>query len=143
VPREILLHGAVGGYYFITCVALVAELQDVLLQKFGVSPTVVAPFRSELESSATIVQPAQRPGVLDDPAPTFTALWSPVTGLVGAMERRVGPPALVVPGGATMGSAWLSQGNACRGGAAPAMLLRRQGTRSPLCDVGLALANQK
>lgn len=68
MPREILLHGAVGGYYFITGVALVAELQDVLLQKFGVSPTVVAPFRSELEFSATIVQPAQRPGVLDDPA---------------------------------------------------------------------------
>ncbi|MBA3630869.1 MAG: hypothetical protein H0W55_14580 [Actinobacteria bacterium] len=67
MPREILLHGAVGGYYFIAGVALVAELQDVLLQKFGVPPTVVAAFRSELESSATIVQPAQRPGVLEDP----------------------------------------------------------------------------
>ncbi len=58
---------AVGGYELITSVALVAELQDVLLQKFGVPPTVVAAFRSELESSATIVQPAKRPELLDDP----------------------------------------------------------------------------
>ncbi|MBA2273467.1 MAG: putative toxin-antitoxin system toxin component, PIN family [Actinobacteria bacterium] len=67
VPREILLPVAVGGYELITSVALVAELQDVLLQKFGVPPTVVAAFRSELESSATIVQPAKRPELLDDP----------------------------------------------------------------------------
>ncbi len=66
VPREILLQANEGGYELITSVALVTELQDVLLTKFGVPPTFVTAFRSELESSATIVQPTERPRVLDD-----------------------------------------------------------------------------
>ncbi|MBA3431819.1 MAG: PIN domain-containing protein [Actinobacteria bacterium] len=67
VPREILLPASEGGYELITSVPLVTELQDVLLEKFGVPPTLVTAFRSELESSATIVQPTERPEVLDDP----------------------------------------------------------------------------
>jgi putative PIN family toxin of toxin-antitoxin system len=68
LPQEILLLAGTGGYELVSSFDLIAELEGVLLEKLQVPPNRVAAFRTEFVASATLVQPYEKPGILDDPA---------------------------------------------------------------------------
>jgi putative PIN family toxin of toxin-antitoxin system len=66
LPREVLLLTRTQ-HELVTTAAIVTEFERVLLDKFDFPPTLVVALRTEIESSATMVEAPQRPGVLQDP----------------------------------------------------------------------------
>src|SRR5712691_5019776 len=67
LPRE-LLHGALRGRFeVVTSVRLMAEFEEVLVERFGLAPEIGRAARSEYELLAVLVRPRRVPRIARAP----------------------------------------------------------------------------
>lgn len=67
VPRTLLERAIRGEFDLVTSAALLDELEDVLVRSFELPPALARAVRTELETLAEVVAPAEVPAVSRDP----------------------------------------------------------------------------
>jgi len=67
LPRELLQRALRGDLEVVTSVRLMAEFQEVLVERFGLAPEIAQAARSEYEQLAVLVRPRRVPRIARDP----------------------------------------------------------------------------
>ncbi|MGH2472514.1 MAG: putative toxin-antitoxin system toxin component, PIN family [Candidatus Limnocylindria bacterium] len=67
LPRELLQRALRGEVEVVTSVRLMAEFEEVLVERFGLAPEIAQAARSEYEQLAALVRPRRVPRIARDP----------------------------------------------------------------------------